>query len=108
LRGENVAGGEGGVGRVRVETGALRQAASVAREVADVLRRAAAGPDPGIAGCPGFEVAAVASTTTARWVDHAGVLASAYTAAASVLTDAATAHDRTEGAVTRAFSGVGS
>ena len=102
-----MAGGEGGVGRIRVETGALRLGASAAREVADALRRAAAGPESGIAGCPGFEVAAVARAATAGWVDHAGVLASAYTAAASALMDAATAHDRTEGAVTGAFSGVG-
>lgn len=101
-------GSGGGSARIRVETGALRQGAAAAREVAGALRGAAGGPSAAVAGCPGFAVVGVVGTLTVAWADHVRGLGAAYGGVGDALAANADAHDRTEQAVAGAFAGGGS
>ncbi|MGC0415428.1 hypothetical protein ABIA38_000922 [Embleya sp. AB8] len=98
-------GGGGGSARIRVETGALRQGAAVARDVAGGLWKAAGGLGP-VVGCPGFAVATAAGAVTAAWVAQVRALGDGYGGVGDVLTGSADAHDRADQGVAGGFAGV--
>lgn len=91
-----MAGGGGGSARIRVETGALRQGAGVARDVGEGLRRAAGGPGGAVAGCPGFAIVAAVEAVTAAWVAHVRALADGFAGMGDLLVANADAHDRAD------------
>ncbi|WP_143657973.1 hypothetical protein [Embleya scabrispora] len=99
-----MAGGGGASARVRVETGALRQGAGVARDVAEGLRRAVGGLDGVVAGCPGFAIVAAVEAVTAAWVAHVRALAEGFAGMGDLLVADADAHDRADRAAAGVFA----